>query len=308
MAIEIRRLADGPIVHQGLDPSLGDNINGPSLIRAPGWVASPLGRYYLYFAHHEGRSIRLAFADSLTGPWRIHRPGAIRLDETPLPQTPPPVAQPAWAVAKGVDGLYPHIASPDVYVEPARRRLVMYFHGLGHDGEQVSLTATSQDGLAWQLSGPMIAQVYLRAFRHGGTGYALAWAGQVLRRTAGGGFEPGPTPFPPGHRHAAVLVRGDALHVFWTRIGDAPERILHSTVDLSGDWREWRIGATTEVLRPERPWEGADLPVLPSGIGTAARRENALRDPCFFEDGGRLYLIYAGGGEYALGLAEVTGL
>jgi len=308
MPVKIHRLLDAPIIHPGLDPSLGGNINGPSLIRVPEWVTSPLGRYSLYFAHHEGKSIRLAFADDLTGPWRIHRPGAIHLDQTPLPQTPPPVPQPAWAVAKGVDGLYPHIASPDLHINAARRRLTMYFHGLDHSGEQVSLTATSSDGLNWQLTGPMIAQVYLRAFRHGGTSYALAWAGQVLRATSDGALKPGPMPFPPGHRHNAVLVRGDTLHVFWTRIGDAPERILHSTFDLSPDWQAWRIGTTAEVLRPERPWEGADVPIAASEIGTATRFENALRDPCFFEEAGRLYLIYACGGESALGLAEITGL
>ena len=36
-----------------------------------------------------------------------------------------------------------------------------------------------------------------------------------------------------GHRHAGVLVRGDKLHIVWTRIGDAPEQILYSTIDMS---------------------------------------------------------------------------
>ena len=42
----------------------GGNITGPTLIRAPSWVAKPLGKYYLYFAHHSGKYIRLAYADS----------------------------------------------------------------------------------------------------------------------------------------------------------------------------------------------------------------------------------------------------
>ncbi|NET62179.1 MAG: hypothetical protein F6K47_40550, partial [Symploca sp. SIO2E6] len=33
----------------------GSNINGPSLIRVPEWIENPLGRYYLYFAHHQGK-------------------------------------------------------------------------------------------------------------------------------------------------------------------------------------------------------------------------------------------------------------
>ena len=41
------------------------NINGPSLVRVPEWVENPLGKYYLYFAHHRGAYIRLAYADAL---------------------------------------------------------------------------------------------------------------------------------------------------------------------------------------------------------------------------------------------------
>ena len=58
----------GPILTPHMDERMGDNVNGPSLIRVPEWVQGALGRYYLYFAHHDGRYIRMAYADSLTGP------------------------------------------------------------------------------------------------------------------------------------------------------------------------------------------------------------------------------------------------
>ena len=50
------------------------NINGPSLVRVPEWVENPLGRYYLYFAHHRGAYIRLAYADAIEGPYTVYRP------------------------------------------------------------------------------------------------------------------------------------------------------------------------------------------------------------------------------------------
>jgi hypothetical protein len=73
--VEVRRLPGNPIIRPEMLPgSDGDNINGPSLIRVPSWVPEPLGRYYLYFAHHNGKYIRLAYADHLEGPWKFTRP------------------------------------------------------------------------------------------------------------------------------------------------------------------------------------------------------------------------------------------
>ena len=73
----------------------------------------------------------------------------------------------------------------------------------------------------------------------------------------------------PNMRHSAVLVRKDRLHVFYTRAGDAPERILHATIDLTADWTAWRESEPAEVRRAERRWEGAALPVSPSIRGSS---------------------------------------
>jgi len=51
----VSRFESNPIIYPdmlGLAGELGANINGPSLIRVPDWVERPLGKYYLYFAHH----------------------------------------------------------------------------------------------------------------------------------------------------------------------------------------------------------------------------------------------------------------
>ena len=63
--MEARRLGDGAIIGPPSDPSLGSNIQGPSLVRAPSWIDDPLGGYYLYFADHKGSYIRLAYADEV---------------------------------------------------------------------------------------------------------------------------------------------------------------------------------------------------------------------------------------------------
>ncbi|MCZ6673618.1 MAG: hypothetical protein O7C75_11860, partial [Verrucomicrobia bacterium] len=68
--ITVTRFASNPIITAESSLTLGDKINGPSVIRVPNWVKNPLGKYYLYFAHHKGKFIRLAYSDAIEGPWR----------------------------------------------------------------------------------------------------------------------------------------------------------------------------------------------------------------------------------------------
>ncbi len=108
-------------------------------------------------------------------------------------------------------------------------------------------------------------------------------------------------------RGSALLKRDDTLFVFWTQIGEAPEHIKVSTIDLSADWMAWSETDAVEVLRPELDWEGADAPLEPSVGSTAYGRVNQLRDPAIFEDaaGGRVFLLYAVAGESGIAIAEV---
>lgn len=74
---EVRRFGTNPLITSASSPTLGDNINGPSVIRVPSWLHEPLGRYYMYFAHHSGTCIRLAYADDLEGPWSIRHAAVV---------------------------------------------------------------------------------------------------------------------------------------------------------------------------------------------------------------------------------------
>ena len=76
-----------------------------------------------------------------------------------------------------------------------------------------------------------------------------------------------------------VLVQEDKLYVMWTRICDAPETILHSTIDLSNYWRDWFGTEGEEILRPKFEWVGAHLPTSTSKVGDITKHEHALRDP-----------------------------
>ena len=317
----VERLLDGPIVSAASHPSIGVNIQGPSLVRVPDWVEAALGRYYLYFADHKGRYIRLAYAERLTGPWAIHVPGALSLEDTPFPNEPPEVPTEQLRGAENLreasgrpllhsasyEMSTPHIASPDVHVDATNRRFVMYYHGLDGPGRQVTRVAVSGDGVAFESGTEILGRTYMRVFRYRGLTHALAMPGQFYRSTDPlGGFEEGPRLFNPDMRHAAVMLRGDMLYVFWTQVGDAPERILLSVVDLGGDWMDWAESEPVEVLRPERSWEGADAPLEPSVRSVAYGMVNQLRDPAVYEEGDDVYLLYAVAGESGIAIARVA--
>jgi hypothetical protein len=323
-AAEPQRFPQNPLITIQTSKSLGDNINGPTVVRVPAWVQHPLGRYYLYFAHHKGTHIRLAYADSLHGPWKIYEPGVLNVQETIFnrPQPDPKT-----------NGLpYTHVASPDVFVDQQQKQFVLYVHGMWTDGKQwpkdpdeaakwlrkngyaqYTQTAVSNDGMHFSaLPGITAKTSYLRVFPWNGAYYGMARLGVLgIAKDPRQPFELGPNPFDGGPyagrvRHVALLLRGSKLHVFFSAIGDAPEKILLSTIDLNNDWKNWKATAPVEVLAPKEPYECADLPIVASKIGESEGRERALRDPALFEENGKVYLFYSVCGEQGIGAADIT--
>ena len=203
------RLKQNPLITVETSPSLGDNVNGPSIIRVPSWIPHPLGRYYAYFGHHKGQFIRLAYADAIAGPWKVYEPGVVPVGETAFyrPQPDPPDGP--------VDQFYTHVASPEIYVDEAHRRLVLWTHGWWTNSQrwplgaaearawarqngygQFTQSSESTDGLHFTLH-PAITKVsYLRVFPHDGYLYGMARLGQLLRsKDPLASFEIGPNPF-----------------------------------------------------------------------------------------------------------------
>ena len=215
--IRVERLIDGPIIRPEMDGSMGSNIAGPSLIRVPDWIENPLGRYYLYFADHRGTYIRLAYANTLIGPWTTYEPGTLQLDQSHFPTTCPPCSSPAYPA-----GSYIHIASPDVHVRDAQREIVMYVHGRDV-GRQVTRLAVSTDGLHFAGRPEVLGHPYFRAFRHEGFVYALAMPGVMYRSRDGmTGFEEGPRLFNPDMRHSALLTYTGVTSVVRSRAWPFP--------------------------------------------------------------------------------------
>ncbi len=292
----VERFEANPIIHREMHGLIGDrgaNINGPSLIRAPEWIEEPLGEYYLYFAHHNGSYIRLAYADALEGPWKIYEPGVLHVEESP---------------GRG------HVASPDVHVDDEEQRIRMYYHAPNPaDGPpgQGTYVAVSEDGLNFDALEEYLGLFYFRVFEHeDGWHYALAKYfndGGIMYRSRDGltDFEEGPRML-PRVRHKALWEHDGKLYVFFSRGGDTPEHILVSRIEnLDDDWEEWRFTEPQTVLKPEKDYEGVDEPIETSSFGSTYDFVHQLRDPAIYEEDGRVYMLYSTAGEWAIAIAEL---
>lgn len=312
-----KRLTDEPIIHAAMDPSIGVNIQGPSLIRVPDWIKTPLGRYYLYFADHKGRFIRLAYADELRGPWQIHAPGSLRLEDSCFPTQPLQPLENDLVAARAspgkllhsqeYEGSTPHIASPDVHVFHEEQRIYMYYHGLLSYAKQQTRLATSDDGIKFAAEDPVLCQTYLRVVPFQDTRFGMVMPGVLFQLPdARGPFPDGDQLLTSNARHHALLTNRGRMFVFWTEVGEAPEHIKVSVIEHPMDLGRIEIKHLGAILKPELEWEGSNAPNEPSVRSVAYGCVNQLRDPCVFVEDNRVYLLYAGGGESAVGIAELN--
>ena len=323
-APRVTRFATNPLVTVRSAVSLGANVNGPTVIRGPSWVEKPLGRYYMYFGNHRGDFIRLAYADAVTGPWKIYEPGVWHVKDSALFRPQPDSAR--------FGGFNTHFASPEIFIDNANQRIVLWGHGWWTNGErwpaepkaaqqwanekgygQFSQAAVSADGLHFTAQPAITKESYLRVFQREGMMYGMSRLGVLLRAPdALASFTVGPNAFRDTEygsnrvRHVALVPRGDRLYVFFTAIGDAPERLLLSRIDMTKPWADWRVSPPVEVMRPETDYECGQLPVAPSAVGDIFEPARQIRDPHVLEEGGKVYLFYAICGEQGVAGAELA--
>jgi len=317
-SIRFDRFINNPIVLAQLLPGGdGDNINGPTLIKVPDWISHKLGNYYLYFAHHKGKYIRLAYADKLEGPWKVYQQGTLHIGDCRVCDY--------GLASRGNGQKHPgpereedevtHIASPDIWIDSANKKLILYFHcpieDSKHNG-QYSLRAVSDDGIHFKSDSLALGYSYFRVFKWNNNYYSISRTGLMARSKDGIGiFEQGPNPFTKMQtqsnylRHAAVQLKGDTLFIFYSRIGDSPERILLSRIILNNDWNTWTPSSSIEVTTPSTNYEGSDLPVMPSVTGSYYGRVRQLRDPFVYVENGKWYLLYSAAGESSIVIGEL---
>jgi hypothetical protein len=314
--IGFKRFANNPIIATSLLPGTeGDDINGPSLIKVPDWLPNKLGKYYLYFAHHKGKYIRLAYSNDLKGPWKIYKPGTLQLSETIGIKSPFGNNESVKHVgAENENDEVQHIASPDLHIDNENKQLVMYFHTplevKGKKG-QYTLRATSADGIHFKADTIVLGESYFRVFDWKGNYYALGRSSSFYRSKNGiEAFEKGPNVFnkiqnPSTLRHSALLVVGDSLWAFYSRVGDKPEHILLSKIKLTSNWLDWEPIKPIDIVEPEKDYEGAGLPLTESKGGLYYGKTRELRDPAIYVENNKWYLLYSVAGENGIAIGEL---
>ena len=317
------------MLSQGATAREARNINGPSCIRLPDWLpaadrAHPTAVYYLYFAHHSGNFIRMAWAANLEGPWT----GWNMAPDLPLQQR--------GVLSLGDDGILElgndlelsgHIASPQVFVDDDKQEFLMYYHGpSSHNGNnrgQSTAVATSSDGLNFNQPNEggqtghgsipvLLGESYFRVFKQAGRFYAFSNTGDLWAAPSGqdplsppAGYDysrsywdRGPNLFANLRqargwsslrpRHFAVYQRDNLLYAFLTYKEGRPERISVATFDfndLPAEHENWSFHfPEQELLQAEVNWEGSQFPPLASQSGSRDDGVNQLRDPGIFQD------------------------
>ena len=269
------------------------NIYGASLIKVPKWVENPLGKYYLYFASHTGKYIRLAYSDNLDKPFQIFDGEVLRLDDTTCKT---------------------HIASPDVHIDEENNEIKMYYHG-DTDNFQETFLGKSSDGLKFEGGSEPLGLFYFRVFRFGDKFFSVAknrnknsiiyesddWEGE---------FKP-VFEFLPNSRHSATYVKGDKLYLFYTTIGEAPESIYYCRIKIDENVENWEVQSINKLTKPNFEFEGAGSQLFPSQLGSATlkfgvNKLNELRDPCIFIEDDKVNLLYTFNGEGGIALGSLN--
>jgi hypothetical protein len=258
--------------------------------------------YRLYFGFHSGDELHVALAESIEGPWQVQKDPVIRLEDI-----------------KGARG---HIASPDVTLHK-NGTYELFLHAPRRSGRQVTFLADSRNGLKFRPKFSIGRRMpsYARAFEVDGQAFAMTKGGDIFKKSFLGTWSSVGNPFTGGARgrsshnyvgavrHVGILRLADELYVFFTKIGDSPERVLGACLVLEkkGPKSVFRVSDTHEIFSPLEKWEGAKLEVIPSSKGASVHQENALRDPFPFidRDSGIVHFFYVGGGESCLAKTSI---
>ncbi len=278
------------------------SICNPCLIKTPTWFKNKLGKYYLYFADHKGKFIKLLYSDHLDKGWKFFNKKILQIN------------------TKTKYDAFNHIASPEVYINNNEKKIYMFTHS--HSRSKIgqwTYLSLSKDGLSYisKFDQPL-APFYFRLFKYKKYYYGIVKGGDLWRSknidtkyTQCQNLLSKKKSASTLHnknrsiRHLGILREKENLYCVFSRIGDCPERIFYTKFHLSKNYSDWKFQKIKEILRPTFPYEGSNLKLKKSKPGDAPKAENALRDPYLFKNKNKTYLIYCVKGEKNFALSEI---
>lgn len=284
-----------------LPETMSRNLNGPTCLKKPQFASSELDDFLLYFSQHDGQSISLMTSSTPLGPWRIVSHNLIQMHEN--------------------SEFHDHVASPHVEVSHREGVIFLYFHSRKQNSrEQFTFLYSSRDGLNFfpEKLQPKIP-FYFRMIQLEDKFLAVTKGGDFFLNqnrsfTEGWTFVGNPfqteTVLDRYHnyvgaiRHACFFQFKDNILLFYSVIGDAPERIFASNLTIKAN-SKIIIENKFEVIRPTEEFEGASQELRPSSSGPAVTFENALRDPFVLKYDNSAFLYYSFGGETGLAVTQL---
>jgi hypothetical protein len=295
-----------PLFNQENTPvAFGGNFSGCTFFVNPGYLDSRFyNQYVLYFAHHSGNFIRVATSKNIYGDWTFPNLEILKIEN--------------------FNEIHDHIASPEVFLDQESKTLNLFFHSrVPGSREQQTFLATSKDGVSFDLK-PMISFLpfYLRVCVHNGGVFGVTKGGNFFSHI-GSDFSNGwrylDNIDSPGlefekfnyfnengnMRHLHIVSHKETLLVFYTRIGDAPERIYAKSLKVHPDNSHLEISEEIEVMRPQIAFECQTASITKSQPGLSETFELAFRDPFVFTENELNLLFYSYGGESGIAVCQI---
>ncbi len=275
-------------------------INGPVCFKVPSWVKRPLGKYYLLFSDHEGKYLRLAYSNNIYSKWKISK---LKILE----------------IKKLSKIIHDHIASPEIYIDNKNKKICLYFHARSQKfgREQLTFVAVSKNSIDFKIKNiNPIAPFYFRIFKYKNYYYGLTKGGDLFKsknkfikfkfiKNIFNKYEDKYHNKKGSVRHLSLLQRSEYVEIFYSKIGDSPERIYRGIMNLLIDETKWVIKFKEEILKPTKIYEGAKIFPEISKSGASKKNENAVRDPYIFCDKKDTYLFYSVKGEKGIAFAKI---
>lgn len=151
----------------------------------------------MYFSHHKGEYIKMAYSDSINGRWTIYNDKILSLKNSTLityrttqsnlkdvfnhnnsNETFALLSQLDFKKNNtSVDSNDPHIASPEIIINNESKEIVMFFHGMVSGNIQKSKIAISKDGLNFNAKSKILTGPYLKLVEYKNSYLGISMSG-----------------------------------------------------------------------------------------------------------------------------------